>query len=216
MIVLSGNGKLANSLLNGLKDTFDIIKLEDALENKTKKTIVIHAGSGRQLEDCISYCCRTKSTLVELSTGSNIKKRKTTFPVIICPNAAIAILKWLKIIKENGSLFSEYDINIIESHQESKTTVAGTAVEISKALQVSETKIESIRNKELQRKLGINENDLDLHAYHKIQISDIGCEVKIEMKVLGHLAYVNGIKKIINRLNQLELENRLYDVLELM
>ena len=88
---------------------------------------------------------------------------------------------------------------------------------IAQALNVSNERVESIRDNETQKKtLGIPEEYLNLHAYHQIIIEDIGCEIKIETKVLGHDAYVSGVKMIVERINKMNLKNKKYQVTEIL
>ncbi len=203
-------------MLHGLKSSHLTIKWEAHDTKSHEKIIVIHAGSGRQIEECIAYCNRTGSILMELSTGDNVSKYKIECPTIICPNTAIPVLKMMSILKENGKTFSDYDTKIIESHQKNKTTVAGTAVELSKALHMDEKKIESVRDVEAQLELGIPQEHLNLHAYHKICIKDQGCEITIQLRVLGHDAYVRGVVQLLEILSVTALENKAYDVIDLV
>ena len=154
---------------------------------------------------------------MELSTGTNIEQLHNNCPVVICPNTAIPVLKMMKFINDYGKDFSQYKVRIIESHQKEKKTVAGTALVIAQAFNVPNERIESIRDNETQKNtLGIPEEHLNLHAYHQIIIEDIGCEIQIETKVLGHDAYVSGVKMIIDRINKMDLENKKYQVLEIL
>ena len=216
-IIIAGSGKLAQSLINGFSQLSNMIKWDDFDKSIKNKNIVIHAGTGRQLQECLDYCNETKSVLLELSTGTNIEQLNNDCPVIICPNTAIPVLKMMKLINEYGKDFSQYKVRIIESHQKEKKTVAGTALVIAQALNVSNERVESIRDNETQKKtLGIPEEYLNLHAYHQIIIEDIGCEIKIETKVLGHDAYVSGVKMIVERINKMNLKNKKYQVTEIL
>jgi len=216
-IIIAGSGKLAQSLINGFSQLGNMIKWDDFDKSIKNKNIVIHAGTGRQLQECLDYCNETKSVLLELSTGTNIEQLNNDCPVIICPNTAIPVLKMMKLINEYGKDFSQYKVRIIESHQKEKKTVAGTALVIAQALNVSNERVESIRDNETQKKtLGIPEEYLNLHAYHQIIIEDIGCEIKIETKVLGHDGYVSGVKMIVERINKMNLKNKKYQVTEIL
>jgi dihydrodipicolinate reductase len=216
-IIIAGSGKLAQSLINGFSQTSNVIKWDNFDKSIKHKNIVIHTGSGRQLQECLDYCNESKSVLMELSTGTNIEQLHNNCPVVICPNTAIPVLKIIKLINDYGKDFSQYKVRIIESHQKEKKTVAGTAMVLAQALNVPNERIESIRDIEIQKNtLGIPEEYLNLHAYHKIIVEDIGCEIKIETKVLGHDAYVSGVKKIIDRIDKMNLKNKKYQVLEIL
>lgn len=215
-ICIIGNGKLSNSIFIGLQGEYNTIKWELFDKKINEKIIAIHAGSGRQFEECLDYCNKTGSILLELSTGENISKYKIECPIIICPNTAIPILKMMNILKNNGKTFCDYRVRIIESHQKDKNTVAGTAFEIAKALNVDTKRIESIRNIKDQLEIGIPEDYLNLHAYHKIIIEDKGSEIIIQLKVLGHDAYVQGVGKLIDLIHNKNLGNKIYNIIDII
>jgi len=216
-ILIVGNGKLAHSMLTGLSDNNKAQSWNEYDKTIIEKSIIIHAGSGRQLGECIEYCEKSKSILLELSTGTGIENSTCLCPIVICPNTAIPILKIMQLLREYGKYFSKYKIKIIESHQKTKKTVAGTAIEISKSLGYPVEKIESVRNEEIQKNIiGIPEEHLNLHAYHKIIIEGDGCEIKLETKILGHTSYVSGVEEIIEMLKQKPLLNKIYYITELL
>jgi 4-hydroxy-tetrahydrodipicolinate reductase len=218
-ILVVGSGKLANallttnlSILNG-----EILKWESQHQTLKDKAIIVHAGSGRQIKECIEFCEKTKSIFIELSTGSETEKMNPGFPLIICPNTSILVLKTLNLLKASGKYFENYNVSILESHQASKKTEPGTAYAFANALNFNSNKIVSIREPEIQQnKIGIPKEFLDKHAYHKIVIKDGNDEVTIETKVLGHDSYANGVKSIIEAVLKCSLENKRYTVLDLI
>lgn len=218
-IFVVGSGKLANAILtsNLSIQSCEIFKWELQYQALNEKVIIVHAGSGRQLKECFEFCVRTKSVFIELSTGLETENMKSNFPLIICPNTSILLLKTLNIIKANGRFFENYKISITESHQSTKKTEAGTAYAFANSLKFPLDKIVSIRDPEVQRnKIGIPKEYLDKHAYHKIVIKDGSDEVTIETKVLGHDSYANGVKTIIETVLKYSLENKRYTVLDLV
>lgn len=219
MVYIIGSGKLASSLLSGLKQlSSDTIQAWDerAGENATS-CILIHAGSGRQLRECMDFCQKTNSVFVELATGSNFNYADFGFPVVICPNASILMLKTLAMLKKSGPLFQKYRKAIIESHQRTKKTIAGTSVAFAESLLFPREKIQSIREPAVQdRELHIPPEYLKSHAYHKITIQDEGCEITIETKVTGTKSYVLGTNEIIQKIKSATLENKVYDVTDFM
>ncbi len=218
-IYIVGSGKLANALLNAHL-TFPSCEVEkwDTKNNKLKeKAIVIHAGSGRQLQECLDFCSKTKSVFIELSTGLQTEKTAHDFPFIICPNTSILVLKTMHILRTNGGHFKNYDISITESHQSTKKTEPGTAFTFAQALNFPTGKIVSVRNPEIQQnKLNISAEYLDKHAFHRIVIKDGEDEITIETKVLGHKSYASGVSKIIEAILKYNLENKNYTVWDLI
>ena len=218
-IFIIGSGKLAKAILasNLSFQSCEILKWESQYQTLNEKAIMVHAGSGRQLMESFEFCKRTKSVLVELSTGLETEKMNPDFPLIICPNTSILLLKTLNMIKANGGSFENYHISITESHQSTKKTEPGTAYAFANSLNFPLDKIVSIRDPEIQQsKIGIPKEYLDKHAYHKIVIEDGNDEVTIETKVLGHDSYAKGVKTIIERILKYHLENKKYTILDLI
>jgi len=218
-IVVVGSGKLASAVLS-LSTTYpsgEVLKWDSERRFLTEKVLLIHAGSGRQLNECFEFCSKTKSPLIELSTGLETEDMQPDFPLILCPNTSILVLKMMSILKTNGHHFEGFDISITESHQATKKTEPGTAYSFADSLKLPRDKVVSIREPEIQEhKIGIPPAYLDKHAYHRIEIKDGHDEVVIETKVLGHDSYAKGVKAIIDTVSKQPLENRKYSVLELI
>lgn len=218
-VLVAGSGKLANAILGSKVsiDSCEILKWEPQHATLSEKAILVHAGSGRQLADCLAFCARTNSVFIELSTGQETERIDPSFPLIICPNTSILLLKTLNLLKIGGHYFDKYDISITESHQASKITEPGTAYSFAHSLNVPIEQIKSVRVPDIQlNTIGIPAEYLDKHAYHKIVIKDGTDEVTIETKVLGHASYANGVRKIIESVLLFPLENKRYTVLDLI
>jgi len=218
-VIVVGSGKLANAILSSkpIIAEVEVCKWEQFRESTTEKVVVVHAGSGRQLGECLDFCSRTKSVMIELSTGLQTENLNPDFPLIVCPNTSILILKMMHLLQKYGNHFVRDAVSITESHQSSKKTEPGTAYAFAQSLQVQKNAIQSIRDPNVQRKeIGIPEEFLDKHAFHRIVISDGTDEIKIETKVLGHNSYSKGVNKIIEAIANQKLENRRYSVLELI
>jgi 4-hydroxy-tetrahydrodipicolinate reductase len=218
-IVIVGTGKLANAILTStlILPHTEIVQWDNVHQRLNEKAIIIHAGSGRQLNDCIQYCEATDSVLIELSTGLKTEKLQPNFTLIICPNTSILLLKTLSMLRRFGNYFADYKISITESHQSTKTSAPGTAFSIAQSLRVPKDKVKSIREAETQlNEINIPREYLDKHAYHKIVIEDGLDTITIETKVLGHHSYENGVKKIIDAVLKHPLEKRTYSILELI
>jgi 4-hydroxy-tetrahydrodipicolinate reductase len=218
--IIVGSGKLSNSIQKYInKEKYKPLqKWNEFDKNTNERVIIIHAASGRELDDCISYCQKTKSVLIEMSTGSQIANINVDFPAFICPNTSLLLCKLMRVIKLSGNMFKNNDVKIIESHQEEKKSLPGTAASFAISLQVPINEIVSIRKKEEQLRIGIDEEHLDLHAYHKIMINgNDDSEIIIETKVGGHQSYVKGLEKILDYIIVNKIENRKYileDIIE--
>lgn len=224
IICIVGNGKLAASLREGLAADpgtpgrlVDWAALEAAAAAGTGGPVVlVHTGSGRQLAACLDFCNRSGAVLMELATGEAPEPGRVACPYIMCPNTALPVLRFMQFLKASGRDFAGCRISIAESHQQSKTTVAGTAVELADALGLDRQLVRSVRQPAEQLALGIPPAHLDLHAWHRITIEDAGCEVRLELKVLGHAAYVAGVRHLLGRLADRQLEPGLHHVTDLV
>jgi hypothetical protein len=215
-VIIAGTGKLAIELLSALKiDGFAPAISWANKSVKSGKSIVVHTGSGRELQAISAYCEATHSPLIELATGSNIESTPVAFPVVLCPNTNILMLKFMSMLEHSGQLFRGYAIKLTESHQASKTSVPGTAVNMACSLGMSRDDIQSVRDAGTQRAdLQIPEADLARHAYHQVLIQDGPCSVKLETRVYGEAPYAHSVAQIITAVTTHELENRVYSVME--
>ena len=55
---------------------------------------------------------------------------------------------------------------------------------------------------------------LNKHAYHKIQIGTEAESVEINLKILGHKPYMEGIAKLIDYLSINEIKCKKYHIIE--
>lgn len=216
MITVVGTGKLARELLSELPGALSskVIAWSDAAKTEGSD-VVVHAGSGRELEDVIAYCQESGATLVELATGSAIESRELTFPVLVCPNTNILMLKFLAMLAASGHHFKNYKVSVVESHQAGKTSVPGTAVALAQSLGLSGEKVLSVRDPREQREaLKIPSEYLSRHAYHRVEIEDRVGSITLETRVFGPAPYADGLAQIISALRSNKLESRRYDVME--
>jgi 4-hydroxy-tetrahydrodipicolinate reductase len=218
-ILIVGSGKLATAILesNISIDGAEMLKWDAQTKKLSEKTVLVHAGSGRELKECFDFCERTSSVFIELSTGLETEKMNPAFPLVICPNTSVLLLKTLHMLKAYGKSYHGYDISITESHQASKTTEPGTAYAFADSLNVPHNKIVSVREPEMQQhKIGIPPEFINKHAYHKIVIKDGTDEITLETKVLGHQSYAQGVKAIVDAVIKHPLAKKRYSVLDLI
>lgn len=215
-IYIAGSGKLATELLAGLTSNNGLsVSRWPAESDFSARCIVVHAGSGREIGSIASFCERTSSVLVELSTGSSLEGFQPDFPLVLCPNTNILMLKFMCMLERSGSMFKGSEIRITESHQATKTSVPGTAVSIATALGVSASEIISVRD------ISQQENDLDIpqthlrrHAFHRIEIHDGPCTISMETRVYGESPYASGVQEIVSAIQQRALQPRVYSINE--
>jgi hypothetical protein len=95
------------------------------------------------------------------------------FPVLLCPNTNILMLKFMHMLARSGRLFAGTPVRLIESHQASKHSVPGTAVQMAQALGLPAQSIESVRDPARQAtEFHIPPEHLARHAFHRISLED--------------------------------------------
>lgn len=214
-VIVVGAGKLAKELLGALNVAGTVVPWSGAVACGAERSVVVHAGSGRELDAVVAFCSSTQSPLIELSTGSDLEHGAPGFPVIVCPNTNILMLKFMGMLDHSGHLFRNQRVRLIESHQAQKTSVPGTAVSMAHALGLHAGDIESVRDVEVQRKaLCIPDEHLPRHAYHQILIDDGLCSVRLETRVYGESPYAHGVAQIIAAVQSQALDSRHYSVME--
>lgn len=218
-ILIVGRGKLAEELVRGLDSPAisRVIRWEDREPLTEGHYMVVHAGSGRELDDVIGFCSETGATLLDLSTEDSHYPAAIGFPVVICPNVNMQMLCFMAMVKHASAYFRGQDIRIAESHQASKGTRPGTALYLARSLGIPETEIRSERDPKVQSEvLGIPDAFLDRHACHQIAIREPQVEIRLESRVLGKSAYASGLARIIGMLSGMELAPGCHDVVDLV
>lgn len=215
-IIVVGAGKLAQELLQAPCVEGGCRPVRWAGQGHgSERSVVVHAGSGRELAAVTAFCEATASPLVELATGSALERGSVAFPVILCPNTNILMLKFMGMLERGGPLFHGHEIRLIESHQAQKASVPGTAVGMARSLGLQAGDIESVRAADVQRDwLQIPEEHLGRHAYHQILIQDGACSLKLEARVLGDAPYADGVARIVAAVRARPLEFRRYSIME--
>lgn len=213
-VFIVGTGKLAIELLQALRPNpaSPVTPWANKSEN-LGPAIVVHAGSGRELNAVVAYCQATRSTLVELATGSTAETASQGFPVVLCPNTNILMLKFMHMLETSGHLFRGYPITLTESHQQQKTSVPGTAVGLAQALGLDCDAVRSVRDPQEQEDvLKIPAEHLARHAYHQIVIEDPECRITLKSRVYGTSPYADGVARIIAAIRAHALEDRIYAI----
>ena len=213
-VFIVGTGKLATELLQALGADPATKALPWASRGGSlRQAIVVHAGSGRELGEVVAYCQATHSTLVELATGSAAETATQGFPVVLCPNTNILMLKFMHMLAQSGHLFNGYPITLTESHQQPKTSVPGTAVGMAQSLGLPSGAVRSVRDpREQADVLKIPPEHLARHAYHQIVIEDPVCSITLETRVYGASPYADGVARTIAAIRAHALEDRVYPI----
>lgn len=213
-ILIAGTGKLARELLTGLAPAAHPWSDREAVSAPVAQAVV-HAGSGRELPDILRFCLERSVPLIELSTGTDVVRLAHGVPVVVCPNANLLMLKFMAMLSRSGSWFRHEFIRLTESHQAGKTSVSGTAVAMAASLSLPPQAIVSVRDPGRQSlELGIPAETLGRHAFHRIEIGEGDCRLRLETLVTGGAPYVDGVRRIVEASLSHPLEPRCHDVVE--
>jgi 4-hydroxy-tetrahydrodipicolinate reductase len=223
--VVIGGGHLSQYIRNRLIEIgklsgvqIDAVENWDNLDDSKQKSILVHVGSGRQLNDVIKYSQKTNTPLIQASTGINYLEslpKRLRFILVEAPNLSIPIIKLLYALKQCGNLFSHYEVTIAESHQSRKTSLPATAKELAEALNMPVGKIKSVRDLQTQRiEYHVPEEYLDAHAIHIVNINEGSCKITIKTEALGYDSYLYGIVSIARAMEK--LKNGSYFVTDLV
>lgn len=218
LVVVVGSGKLAAELLGQLEPPGGMeLRAWRDLGARDAAAYVVHAGSGRELAQVVTYCEQVQATLLELSTGSALENVKPSFPVVLCPNTNILMLKFMSMVSAFGPLFREYEVSLQESHQSGKTSAPGTALALAQSLGLPADLIVSERDRARQMsEFAVPAEHLERHAVHRLRIADGGCTVTLEARVLEATPYARGVGALLRALHGRTLETRTYYVDELV
>ena len=211
-LLIAGSGRLARELLTGLAPEARAWS-ERSLAAPARA--VVHAGSGRELPEILRFCREHSLPLIELSTGTGVAELADGVPVVVCPNANLLMLKFMAMLARCGPWFRGESVRLTESHQSAKTSVPGTAVAMAASLGLSPEAIVSVRDPALQASgLGISSTDLGRHAFHRIEIGEGDCRLRLETLVTGGAPYAEGVRRIVEAALAHPLEPRCHDVVE--
>jgi 4-hydroxy-tetrahydrodipicolinate reductase len=220
-VVIVGSGKLAQSILDHLREFDPQGDIIERIEFFTPsivldgQTVLIHVGSGRQFNQTVQLAAKHRCYYIQGATEKDIPMDAPgdlRFVYVNAPNLSMDLIRFLYLMKLANPLFKNYKKRIIESHQSSKKSEAGTAKKICELLEIHGNEIISIRDARDQRTMGIE--NLDLHAYHQIIMGEGHSQIKFETKVEGHIPYVSGLLEIISVLDQLTAGY--HDILDLV
>jgi len=218
-VLVVGSGKLAKELLQDLSGPrIAGVRPWSRRDNLADpSSVVVHAGSGREWNDVVATCEAAGSLLVELATGNPLLDRDWTIPVVVCPNVNLLILKFMAMVSPHGLAFQDCLIDLVESHQASKTSAPGTAYELADALGLDRRDVRSVRDPRVQEDdLGIPAEHLERHAYHRISIQDGAAKLVLETTVLGEAPYAPGLARILDGLASRELAPGVHSVVDLV
>lgn len=213
-IAIVGSGRLAKALLYDLPEIDTGIKTEP-WNISSKADVVIHAGSGNQFKEVIFFCEARKTPLIQASTPKELEPpKKLSFVYVKAPNLSLPIVKFTYLLKQIRTLFPQAEKALVESHQATKKTFAGTAQCIADSSGMEASSIQSIRDVTVQKDLGIPEEHLESHALHVLSVEEDDATLTFSTNVYGTRTYSIGAAKIAR--SCLLLEPGVFEVIDLI
>lgn len=193
----------------------------DGSDKLVADTVVVHVGSGRQLAESLRWSGANGLPFIQASSGQDeLLPRSPPCPVILAPNLALPVAKFFEVLPQVAAVFKELgmSVEITESHQARKKTVAGTGRVMARIVGIPEAAIHSVRNPSEQEALGVPTEHLAAHAYHWITFSQSGLKVQLSTQIEGFTTYANDALKVAEKLiaKRSELQNKIYSVPEIL
>jgi 4-hydroxy-tetrahydrodipicolinate reductase len=215
-VIIIGNGKLAEAIKYSFND-FSNVPIQEYYPNieADQDTIFVHIGSGRQYNESLTLAEKCESSYIQAATEKDIKLNIPSdqkIKYINAPNLDINIIKLFYWLKLADNLFENEPKTIIESHQKEKKSLPGTAIKFCDYLNIPHKDIVSIRDVEHQKAIQIE--NLNQHAFHRIQIGDSNSKITIETKIEGAQSYVKGLSRIVDCISR--LDKGIYEVEDLV
>jgi dihydrodipicolinate reductase len=205
-LIVVGSGKFASVFTEQL-NAFSKLQggpilapqnLDSGMSGKITSGIVLHVGSGRQLQETIDFCQKHRLPLVQASSGLKPKLPSSLkFLFIDAPNLSLPIVRLLALLESFPRAFKEFNVQGTESHQSTKTTVPATAVRLNELLGGKPGTVKSIRNPKIQKtKFKVPKKHLSGHAIHQFSIKGQGAEITLGTRVLGRETYLYGLMAV--------------------
>lgn len=214
-IILVGRGKLATATSNylnkiGQKHVAWADLEGDWSPNPEERYVILYASNKGRMEKVLDFHNEHSIPMINGCTDFALdyfKERNNKGLILHAPNWDLQIVTMMAIIKKYGKLLTmgaEYAY-VGETHQESKTSIPGTAKVFASALGLPIDQIDTERKPIRQiSQWGVPEEHLDGHAYHNIMIAYKGGNKQIGFytKVHGREEYPKGVMSILRALLQ--------------
>ncbi|KKW11369.1 MAG: Dihydrodipicolinate reductase [Parcubacteria group bacterium GW2011_GWA2_49_9] len=218
-LIIAGRGALAQAIVTACQDLSISYALFDATATPVPESVAVHCSkTGTILPDVLRFCEERSIPLIQASTGMQLPGKVNTV-VVDAPNLALPIVRlfgWVKGMHQGfESIGGFQEADVAESHQESKTSVPGTASTFADAVGVKKEKIRSIRAPALQQQLGVSTEHLNRHGYHWITWRFPDLEVEVRTRVHGLRPYALGAIHVARNLlaTPNAFEKRVYSVI---
>lgn len=196
-IIIVGCGKLAGAIVKKCDKETIPCSIYPEVFTDTSDIVILHAGSGREQHEALEFAQIKFAPFIQLATDTDpIPNVNYNIPVLLVPNADMQNLRLYRILKDSLNKRSK-NINcvkITESYQERKFGASEVAKFFLNTFRLNKirTTLESVREPQKQLELGISQDFLNNHSYHKVTIDYFDHFVSYETKAYGLESYACG------------------------
>lgn len=219
-IILVGRGGMAQAIETAcIVREIGFTRFADDLDETSfnhENLVAIHFGSGRQLPHLIEFCKNRRIPIIQGSTDLNVSLPSTigqNVAIINAPNLSLPMIRFMSAFPAFAQAIGlGMKMSVIESHQDTKVDVSGTARAIVTVLGNPESSIKSVRDPDIQLLLGVPGEHLSCHAHHKFIFIGQGVEIRVSTKISGRSTYTDGALTLAQKLTSLRapLKNGIY------
>ena len=231
-------GLALQKVLEGKEDIncFSLSNTNEGLPIELAEILIYCRKTSGQIREVLEHCEKGKVPLILASTGMDSELPvNPNFPLIKAPNLALDVVeKILEIERMSQNEYLGWTVKIVEHHQEGKTSIPGTAMEVAKrtgmdtenmkrlivatphayevAMEDPNTHVISVRYWEMSREMcGIPDENEGGYGIHEIIFtSPDGKETKtMKTEVFGREKYAEGAYQLIRALKKLGKEGEL-------
>jgi uncharacterized cupin superfamily protein len=205
---LVGSGKLATAVRDACEAKRVACSAWREDDAPQAGSVLLHAGSGRQLAAALAWASKHHVPFIEASTGQDAQlPRGPDFPLVLAPNLAPQVVAFMEEVVPGARALRALGMQgeITESHQAAKSSLAGTAHQIATTLGLAAQDIRSVREQK------------HVHASHEVAFTDAATrvEIRLSVRVDGMDAYGVGAVRLARDLSSRSLANRIHTLAEL-
>lgn len=161
-----------------------------------KPDIGIFCGKKNQekFETFVAFCEKKELPLINASTDMKVPEGMN-MAIINAPNLSIPMMAFMAAypVFVRAMTRAQMLLDVVESHQSTKTSASGTAMAILRELDmVHQVPVEMVRLPAYQLALGVPQEFLGGHAYHYFTLRGQGVKIQTSTHVHGRRTYGEG------------------------
>lgn len=196
IIILAGKGNMAQAMKKYCEEKgVQVVPFgSNALMPAGDFVVAVHFGSGSELPKLIEHCEAHHIPIIQGSTKLVCPFPTSSETVLVnSPNLSLPMVRLMKRLPDFlRSVGIGMEKEIVESHQKKKPDTSGTARAVAKELGIPEDAIVKIRDVGTQLSLGVPQEHLSGHAYHRFILCGQGVKIGVSTDITGRNTYCEG------------------------